>query len=45
MTDVKSYRFVKDYFSDPEMLVAAIKKYHEMSRIPKGEYTLMDLLK
>ena len=45
MSDVKSYSFVRDYFSDPEVLVAAIKKYHEMSRIPKGEYTLMDLLK
>ncbi len=45
MPDVKSYHFVKNYFSDPGILVAAIKKYHEMSRIPKGEYTLMDLLK
>lgn len=45
MPDVKSYSFVKDYFSNPEVLVAAIKKYHEMSRIPKGEYTLLDLLK
>ena len=26
-------------------LVAAIKKYHEMSKIQKGEYTLLDLLK
>ena len=45
MPNVKSYSFVKAYFSDSEMLVAAIKKYHEISRIPKGEYTLMDLLK
>lgn len=45
MPDVKSYSFVKEYFTNPEVLVAAIKKYHEMSRIPKGEYTLMDLLK
>ncbi len=45
MSDVKSYSFVKGYFSDPEVLVAAIKKYHEMSRVPKGEYTLLDLLR
>lgn len=45
MTEVKSYDFVKDYFSDPEVLVAAIKKYHEMSKVPKGEYILLDLLR
>ena len=45
MTDVKSYEFVKTYFSDPAVLVAAIKKYHEMSKIRNGEYTLLDLLK
>ena len=45
MADVKSYEFVKSYFSRPELLVAAIKKYHEMSKIRKGEYTLLDLLK
>lgn len=45
MTNVKSYRFVKEYFSDPNILLAAIKKYHEMSKVRKGEYTLLDLLK
>ena len=45
MADVKSYDFVKSYFSDPMVLVAAIKKYHEMSKVPRGEYTLMDLLR
>ena len=45
MTSVKSYRFVKDYFSDPDILLAAIKKYQEISKIRKGEYTLLDLLK
>lgn len=44
MPDVKSYDFIKNYFNDPMILVAAIKKYHEMSKVPKGEYTLMDLL-
>ncbi|WP_455721851.1 hypothetical protein [Agathobacter sp.] len=44
MPDVKSYDFVKNYFNNPVTLVKAIKRYHEMSRVPKGEYTLMDLL-
>ena len=44
MPDVKSYDFVKNYFNDPMILVTAIKKYHEISKVPKGEYTLMDLL-
>ena len=45
MTSVKSYKFVKDYFSESDVLVAAIKRYHEISKIQKGEYTLLDLLK
>lgn len=45
MSDVKSYDFVKKYFSNPKILVAAIKMYHEMSKVKKGEYTLLDLLK
>ena len=45
MAEVKSYDFVKEYFSDPMVLVAAIKKYHEMSKVQKGEYTLLDLLR
>ena len=45
MTSVKSYRFVKDYFSDPDILLTSLKKYHEISKIRKGEYTLLDLLK
>ncbi len=45
MTNVKSYCFVKDYFSDPDILLAAIRKYHEISKIRKDEYTLLDLLK
>ena len=45
MVDVKAYDFVKRYFSNPEVLVAAIKKYHETSKIQRGEYTLLDLLK
>ena len=45
MTGVKAYSFVKEYFADPNVPVAAIKKYHEMSKNRKGEYTLLDLLK
>lgn len=44
MEEVKFYDFVKNYFQDPVILVAAIKKYHEISKVPKGEYTLLDLL-
>ena len=36
---------VKEYFENPEILVQAIKKYNEISKIRKGEYTLLDLLK
>lgn len=45
MSSVKSYDFVKNYFENPEILVQAIKKYNEISKIRKGEYTLLDLLK
>lgn len=45
MSEVKSYDFVKEYFSDSKILVNAIKKYHQMSKIQKGEYTLLDLLR
>jgi len=45
MSSVKSYDFVKKYFENPEILVKAIKKYNEISKIRKGEYTLLDLLK
>lgn len=45
MPNVKSYNFVKDYFANPDILVKAIKKYNELSKIRKGEYTLLDLLR
>ena len=45
MPDVKSYDYVFGYFSNPEILVNAIKAYHRTAKIPKGEYTLLDLLK
>lgn len=45
MSQVKSYAFVKDYFKNTDILINAIKKYNEISKIRKGEYTLLDLLK
>lgn len=45
MHDVKSYDFVKKYFSNPQTLVNAIKEYQRTADIPKGEYSLSDLLK
>lgn len=42
--DVKSYAFVKDYFSDIANLINAIKQYHKKSNIPKQEKSLFDLL-
>ena len=40
MHDVKSYDFVKEYFSDPDTLVRAIKEYRRTANIPNGEYPL-----
>ncbi len=45
MHDVKSYDFVKNYFSNPQTLVNAIGEYRRMANIPKGEYSLSDLLR
>ena len=45
MSNVKSYDFVKAYFENPEILVHAIRKYNEISKIRRNEYTLLDLLK
>ena len=42
---VKDYEFVKDYFSDTEILLKSIHEYRRVSKIIKGEYTLFDLLK
>lgn len=43
--DVKSAVFLKKYFSDIDALIAAIREYKRISRIPHGEYALADLLK
>lgn len=43
MSDVKSVKFVSDYFSDIDILINSIKKYKELhSR--KDEHSLFDLL-
>lgn len=44
-SEVKSYRFVKDYFHDSTILVQAIQRYRQISSSPRGEYTLADLLR
>lgn len=43
--DVKSYEFVERYFSDPTVLISAMKKYTKVSRIPKGEWAVLNLVK
>jgi hypothetical protein len=43
-SSVKSYEFVKSYFSDTDKLIESIRKYRKVSNIPKGENTLFDLL-
>ena len=45
MHDVKSYDFVKKYFSDPKTLVKAIREYRRTANIHNGEYSLSDLLR
>lgn len=45
MSGVKSRKFVEDYFSDANCLVAAIREYRRVANIPAGEYSLCDLLK
>ena len=44
-TDVKSYRFMRDYFSDINHLLRAIKKYDEYTpQTAPDEITFYDLL-
>ena len=43
--DVKSYDFVKKYFSNVDILQECIKEYKRISNVKNGEYTLCDLLK
>ena len=43
--NVKSYSFVKEYFSDCDKLLGAIKEYKRVMKIKKNEYSLYDLIK
>lgn len=43
--EVKNYQFVKEYFSDNNKLIYAIKEYGRVMNIRNGETTLSDLLK
>lgn len=43
--NVKNKTFVQKYFQDVDTLIAAIHEYKRVACIPKGEYTLADLLK
>lgn len=45
MSNVKNYDFVYDYYSDVTLLITAIKEYHRVKRIPKGENDLLSILK
>ena len=45
MRDVKTYDYVRGYFEDPLILIGAIREYHRISKVQKGEYTLLDLMK
>lgn len=38
MHDVKSYDFVKQHFSNPQLLVKAIKEYRRTANIPKQKF-------
>lgn len=40
MHNVKTYDFVKDYFSNPQILINAIIEYRRKANIPKGEHSL-----
>lgn len=42
---VKKYEFVKEYFSDMEVLIKALHEYKRVSKISKNEMTLWDLLR
>lgn len=45
LPDVKKYQFVREYFSDVEKLISAIRTYRSKASVQRGEITLCDLLK
>lgn len=44
-SNVKSAKFITEYFSDIGILISAIREYKRLSKIPKNEICLADLLK
>lgn len=44
-SNVKSYKFVKEYFENVQLLISAIKIYHQKAYIKKNEVTLYSLLR
>lgn len=42
--NIKNYDFVIDYFSDVASLLNAMKQYKQITNLPKGELSLIDLL-
>lgn len=42
--NVKSYEFVKDYFSDMKVLVSALHEYQRISKVRGNEMSIWDLL-
>lgn len=45
LSNVKSYQFVTEYFNNIQTLLSSIKMYSEVSKVRRGEHTLLDLLK
>lgn len=43
--DVKNYEFVRQYFSDVDMLKKVLHEYHRVSKVHNDEWALWDLLK
>ena len=43
--NVKSYEFIREYFSDMNILLNALHEYKRVSKVRKEEKTLWDLLK
>lgn len=43
--DVKSAKFLKEYFKDIKRLVDAVNEYKRVSKVRADEYTLADLIK
>ncbi len=43
--DVKSAKFLKEYFKDINRLVDAVNEYKRVSKVRADEYTLADLIK